>query len=186
MWWEQKQGQRAVHVVGASYRDGLRLSLLSWFWGASSAFSESTFSSRKSLTDFLPQKDPGKSRLRAQRTLHSYGVDLGSGGLGSHPCYSFFDQIAMMKGLPRWLSGKELACQCRRRGKHGFKPCWEDPLEKEMASHSSILSWRIPWMEEPEGLPSTGSQGVRHDWTHSYDEVIYPFWALVFLICGRR
>ena len=39
----------------------------------------------------------------------------------------------------------------------------EDPLEKEMASHSSILSWRIPWMQEHEGLPSTGSQGVRHD-----------------------
>ena len=90
--------------------------------GASSAFSESTFSSRKSLTDFLPQKELGKSRLRAQRTLHSYGVDLGSGGLGSHPCSAFFDQIATMKGLPRWLSGKELACQCRRRGKHRFNP----------------------------------------------------------------
>ena len=35
---------------------------------------------------------------------------------------------------------------------------WEDPLEKEMATHSSILAWRIPWMEEPGGLQSTGSQ----------------------------
>ena len=34
---------------------------------------------------------------------------------------------------------------------------WEDPLEKEMATHSSILAWRIPWMEEPGGLQSTGS-----------------------------
>ena len=40
----------------------------------------------------------------------------------------------------------------------------EDPLEKEMASHSSILAWRIPWMEEPGGLQSTGSQRVGHDW----------------------
>ena len=39
----------------------------------------------------------------------------------------------------------------------------EDPLEKEMATHSSILAWRIPWMEEPGGLESTGSQRVRHD-----------------------
>ena len=39
----------------------------------------------------------------------------------------------------------------------------EDPLEKEMATHSSILAWRIPWMEEPGGLQSTGSQRVRHD-----------------------
>ena len=37
---------------------------------------------------------------------------------------------------------------------------WEDPLEKEMATHSSILAWRIPWMEEPGGLQSTGSQRV--------------------------
>ena len=35
---------------------------------------------------------------------------------------------------------------------------WEDPLEKEMATHSSILAWRIPWTEEPGGLQSTGSK----------------------------
>ena len=40
---------------------------------------------------------------------------------------------------------------------------WKDPLEKEMATHSSILAWRIPWMEEPGRLQSTGSQRVGHD-----------------------
>ena len=35
---------------------------------------------------------------------------------------------------------------------------WEDPLEKEMATHSSVLAWRIPWTEEPGGLQSIGSQ----------------------------
>ena len=40
---------------------------------------------------------------------------------------------------------------------------WEDPLEKEMATHSSIVAWRIPWTEEPGGVPSMGSQRVRHD-----------------------
>ena len=35
---------------------------------------------------------------------------------------------------------------------------WEDPLEKEMATHSSTLAWEIPWMEEPDRLQSTGSQ----------------------------
>ena len=44
---------------------------------------------------------------------------------------------------------------------------WEDPLEKEMATHSSILAWRIPWTKEPGGLQSTGSQRVRHDWATS-------------------
>ena len=40
---------------------------------------------------------------------------------------------------------------------------WEDLLEKEMATHSSILAWRIPWTEEPDRLQSMGSQRVRHD-----------------------
>ena len=44
---------------------------------------------------------------------------------------------------------------------------WKVPLEKEMATHSSILAWRIPWMEEPGGLQSMGSQRVGHDWTSS-------------------
>ena len=39
----------------------------------------------------------------------------------------------------------------------------EDPLEKEMATHSSNLAWIIPWTEEPGGLQSMGSQRVRHD-----------------------
>ena len=39
---------------------------------------------------------------------------------------------------------------------------WEDPLEEGMAIHSSILAWRIPWIEEPGGLQSTGSHRVRH------------------------
>ena len=40
---------------------------------------------------------------------------------------------------------------------------WEDTLEKEIVTHSSILAWRIPWAEEPGRLQSTGSQRVGHD-----------------------
>ena len=40
---------------------------------------------------------------------------------------------------------------------------WEDPLEKEMANHSSVLAWKIPWAEEPGGLQSMGSLRVGHD-----------------------
>ena len=40
---------------------------------------------------------------------------------------------------------------------------WEDPLEKEMATHPSILAWRIPWTEDSGRLQSMGSQSVRHD-----------------------
>ena len=40
---------------------------------------------------------------------------------------------------------------------------WEDPLEKEMATHSSTIAWKIPWMEEPGRLQSMGLQRVGHD-----------------------
>ena len=55
--------------------------------------------------------------------------------------------------LPGWLSGKELACQWRR---YQFDPGREDPLEKEMATHSSILAWIIPWIEGPGRLQTMG------------------------------
>ena len=40
---------------------------------------------------------------------------------------------------------------------------WEDPMEEDMATRSSILAWRIPWTEEPGGLQPLGLQRVRHD-----------------------
>ena len=45
---------------------------------------------------------------------------------------------------------------------------WEDPLEEEMATHSSILAWRIPWTEEPDRLQSMGSQRVRQEFTFTF------------------
>ena len=55
-------------------------------------------------------------------------------------------------------------CQCRRCSRLSFKTlCWEDSLEEEMTTHSSILAWRIPWAEEPSGLLSARSQRIRHN-----------------------
>ena len=59
-------------------------------------------------------------------------------------------------GFPGGASGKEPACQCRRHKRSGFNP-WEDPLEEEMTTHSSILAWEMPWTEEPGRLQSIGS-----------------------------
>ena len=42
---------------------------------------------------------------------------------------------------------------------------WEEPLEKDMATHSSTLSWEVPWTEEPDGLQFMGLQRIRHNWT---------------------
>ena len=67
----------------------------------------------------------------------------------------------MVKGFSGGSDGR--AClQCCR---HWFNP-WdhEDPLEKEMATHSSILAWKLPGMEEPGGLQSAGSQRVVQEW----------------------
>ena len=66
-----------------------------------------------------------------------------------------FTLISMVRVLPRWHSGKEYT---------GDSEIWvrslgrEDPLEKEMATHPSILAWIIPWTEEPGRLQSIGSQ----------------------------
>ena len=70
-------------------------------------------------------------------------------------------------GFPCGWGGKESACNV------GEIQVWslggEDPLEKGMATNSSILAWRIPWTEEPGGLQSMRSQRVRHEWaTHTH------------------
>ena len=65
----------------------------------------------------------------------------------------------MYMGLPTWLYGICLLMQEARIRLLGR----EDLLEKEMATHSSILAWRIPWMEEPGRLQFIGSERVGHD-----------------------
>ena len=75
-------------------------------------------------------------------------------------------QLMAFWGFPGGTSGEELTCQCRRH--KSFNPWfqslgWEDPLEEGMATHSSILVWRIPGTEEPGGLQSIGLQRVEHD-----------------------
>ena len=63
-------------------------------------------------------------------------------------------------GFPGGSDGKDTACNM---GDLGSILGWEDPLEKGMAAHSSILVWGIPWTEEPGRLQFMGSQRVRHD-----------------------
>ena len=57
---------------------------------------------------------------------------------------------------------KEIGFLCNA-GDLGSIPGWEDPLEKGMATHFSVLAWRIPWTDEPGGLQSMGSQRVGDD-----------------------
>ena len=59
---------------------------------------------------------------------------------------------------------------------------WEDPLEKDMATHSSILAWRILWTEEPGGLQSMRSQRVGHDWASNM--FLFSWCRAQFLVVG--
>ena len=68
--------------------------------------------------------------------------------------------IIMSLGFP---SGSEVKASACNAGDLGSIPRLEDALEKEMATHSSLLAWRIPWVEESGGLQSMGLQRVGHD-----------------------
>ena len=71
-------------------------------------------------------------------------------------------------GFPGGITGKESTCQCQRHKRQEMwvqSLGWEDTLEEGMATLSSILAQRIPWIEEPGGLWPTGSQKVEHNWS---------------------
>ena len=96
---------------------------------------------------FRKTKPPGKPLYQEVGT-HS----LGSDGSGANPKPNpwAIELISQQLDLP----AKQMWFRSL---------CREDPLEKEMATHSSILTWRIPWTEEPGALQSMGSQRVGHD-----------------------
>ena len=71
------------------------------------------------------------------------------------------EQLSLSLGFPCTSVSKESACNA---GDLGSIPGSRRSLKKEMATHSSILAWRIPWTEEPSRLQSMGSQRVRHNW----------------------
>ena len=75
----------------------------------------------------------------------------------------FFKTSVIVIGLPWWLSGKESTCSAGATETRVRSLGQEDPLEKGMATHSSILAWRIPWAEDPGGRQSMGLKRVRHD-----------------------
>ena len=114
--------------------------------------------------DHLPQRDPphavegtlsrGKSRDDKADSVDSVTLYILSGQT------VYCKDIRHFRGFPGGASGEESTCQCRRSKKRGR----DDPLEKETATHSSILAWRIPWTEKPGRLQSTGPQRVGHDW----------------------
>ena len=79
-------------------------------------------------------------------------------------------------GFPSGSVVKNMTANAGDSGDVSLISRWEDPLQKEMATHPSILAWKIPWTEEPGRLQSVKSQGVRHDLVteHAYMDCSPP------------
>ena len=81
-------------------------------------------------------------------------------------------------GFPGGSDGKESACNL---GDLGSIPGKKDLLEKGMATHSSILAWRIPWTKEPGGLQFMGLQRVGHDWATNTFTLLFLLYSKTLL-----
>ena len=80
-------------------------------------------------------------------------------------------KICIPPGLPRWLSGKEFACQCRRYRTQVFHPGWEDPLERKEQPTPVFLPWKSNGQRSLEDH-SSWEQRVRYNWTHRHTHTI--------------
>ena len=127
------------------------------------------------MSDSLQPHESQHARPRVHHKLPEFTQThvhwIGDSNQPSHPLLSPSPPApnpSQHQGLFQWVSGgsndKEPTCQCRRQIRVQSLD-WEDPLGKGLATHSSILAWRIPGTEEPGGLQSVGSHRVRHDWS---------------------
>ena len=73
-------------------------------------------------------------------------------------CVVVYIAVCICSGFPGGALVKNPPANAGDARDPGSTPSWKDPLEKEIATHCSILAWRIPWTEEPDGLQSMGSQ----------------------------
>ena len=116
---------------------------------------------RKTLVRSVGQEDPLEKDMATHSTILAWRIpwteepgglqSMGSQRVGHNWATSTFT-FTLQLGLPGGASGKESTCQCRCK-RLGFNPrVRKIPLQGEMAAHSSILAWEIPWTEEPNGL----------------------------------
>ena len=118
----------------------------------------------------LNQKDPLEEGMATHSSILAWRVPWTEGawyrvtkGLTQLKRLSMYTHTYGEDWVPWWLSREESACQCSRHRRRVRSLGWEDLLEEGMATHSSILAWRVPWTEEPGGLQSMGLQRVRQD-----------------------
>ena len=111
-------------------------------------------------------------------------------------CYTFYYSVISQGCWNKWLQiwgltgGAVVNNLPANEGDTGSIPGWEDPLENETTTHSSILAWEIPWTEEPGGLQSVGLRQVGHDLvteqTHHTDLVFLEARSLKWVSPGQN
>ena len=108
---------------------------------------------------------------------------------GNHQSAFFIYEFSVLKlhiyvkGFPNGLDIKNLPAVQETQKTWVWSQGWEDPPEKEMATHSSILAWKITWTEEPGGQLFTGLQRVRHNWAHMHTYMWNAIFVFLYLTC---
>ena len=128
---------------------------------------------------FLPGKSHGQRSLAGSSPWDSKELDMTE---RLHYTTLLASQCNSPLSLPRWHSGKESTFQSRKcRDTQVWSLDQEDPLEKEMATHSSILAWKIAWSEEPGGLQSMRWQRVGHNWATVHIQDMWVIFTVIIL-----
>ena len=117
---------------------------------------------RRSSPDLTPLGFYGGVLTQAWSTLNSISCPPPFPGVRGGRTEN--SKLLITLGLPRWCQWKRARLPVQKMRETWIQSLgWKDPLEVGMATHSSILAWRIPWTEEPGGLQSTGSQRGGHN-----------------------
>ena len=168
-------------LQGSSVLEISRARILEWV--ALSYFKESSHPGIKPMSSALA------SRVLYHWTTRGGPVDPVNAAKSECPDFFFYSSLRITlrsgwgRGFPYGSAEKNLPAMQKTKETWGWSLGRDDPLEKEMATHSSILAWEIPWTEEPGGLQSIGSQRVGHDWsdracTGSRNEIsLFPVWT---------
>ena len=116
----------------------------------------------------VPRTEPDRRKLN--QWINEVNITLKKLNPKLPPRWDSIWLYSPVQGLPQWLNRKESACSAGATGDAGSSLGWKDPLEESMATHSSILAWRIPWTGEPGRLQSVGSQSQTRlsDWAHTH------------------
>ena len=93
--------------------------------------------------------------------------------------------LVLKVGFPRGSAGKESICQCRRHKRRGFNPWVRKIPWRRRWQPTRLLTWEIPWTEEPGGLQSITWQRVGYNWAHMHTHTVLKVKLALTLLCSQ-